>query len=148
MSEISQILSLEESFDGLYGLEVIDFDRPGEELRGRVPVTDRVRQVYGMVHGGVYAAMAEALASFGTYRAVAADGKTGIGISNHTSFMRPITEGTVHAVARPRHRGRATWVWDVEISDDDGHVCALARVTIAVRAGGKAEADAKEAEIS
>jgi uncharacterized protein (TIGR00369 family) len=47
--------------------------------------------------------------------------------------MRAVTGGSVTAVARPRHRGRTTWVWDVEILDDDERVCALVRVTIAVR---------------
>jgi uncharacterized protein (TIGR00369 family) len=56
-----------------------------------------------------------------------------VGQSNATTFLRPISAGHVNAVARPRHRGRTTWVWDVEISDDDERVCALVRMTIAVR---------------
>jgi uncharacterized protein (TIGR00369 family) len=47
--------------------------------------------------------------------------------------MRPITEGHVNAVARTRHRGRTTWVWDVEITDDAERLCALVRMTVAVR---------------
>ena len=57
----------------------------------------------------------------------------GRAISNQTSFLRPITEGTIHAEARRRHRGRTTWVWEVEITDDHGRLCALVRMTIAVR---------------
>ena len=56
-----------------------------------------------------------------------------VGQSNHTSFLRPMSEGTIHAVARRRHRGRTTWIWDVEMTDDEGRLCALSRVTIAVR---------------
>jgi uncharacterized protein (TIGR00369 family) len=56
-----------------------------------------------------------------------------MGQSNDATFLRPVSEGHLNAVARPRHRGRTTWVWDVEISDDDERVCALARITIAVR---------------
>jgi 1,4-dihydroxy-2-naphthoyl-CoA hydrolase len=83
----------------------------------------------------VYAAMAESLASIGTAFAIA-PGHTVVGMSNSTSFLRPITSGHVHALARPRHRGRTTWLWDVEISDDDGRLCALTRMTIAVRPSG------------
>jgi uncharacterized protein (TIGR00369 family) len=54
-------------------------------------------------------------------------------MSNQTSFLRPITAGTIHAEARCRHRGRTTWVWDVDFTDDEGRLCALSRVTIAVR---------------
>jgi uncharacterized protein (TIGR00369 family) len=87
----------------------------------------------GLVHGGVYASMAESLASLATAMAVASEGKMAMGLSNATSFMRPITEGTVHATARRIHRGRTTWIWDVSITDDDGRLCAVTRMTIAVR---------------
>jgi uncharacterized protein (TIGR00369 family) len=56
-----------------------------------------------------------------------------MGLSNQTSFLRPVTQGAINAVARVRHRGRTTWVWEVELTDDDGRLCALTRVTIAVR---------------
>jgi uncharacterized protein (TIGR00369 family) len=56
-----------------------------------------------------------------------------MGQSNSATFLRPITEGHVNAVARARHRGRATWIWDVEMSDDQGRICALVRMTVAVR---------------
>jgi uncharacterized protein (TIGR00369 family) len=54
-------------------------------------------------------------------------------MSNHSTFLRPIGQGTIHAVARRRHRGRTTWVWDVELTDDEERLCAVSRVTIAVR---------------
>ncbi|HEY8584774.1 MAG TPA: hotdog fold thioesterase, partial [Capillimicrobium sp.] len=76
---------------------------------------------------------AESLASMATAVAVAPEGKTAQGLSNATSFLRPILEGTVHATALRRHRGRTTWIWDVEISDDQGRLCAITRMTIAVR---------------
>ena len=63
-----------------------------------------------------------------------AGGQSAQGLSNQTSFLRPILDGTIHAVARRRHRGRTTWVWEVEITDDEGRLCALVRMTIAVRA--------------
>ena len=56
-----------------------------------------------------------------------------MGLSNLTSFLRPITAGRIHAEARAQHRGRTTWVWDVQITDDAGRLCAMTRMTIAVR---------------
>ncbi|MGI8595012.1 MAG: PaaI family thioesterase [Solirubrobacteraceae bacterium] len=118
-------------FDELYGLEVSEL---GDGVaRGNVVVRDELKQPAGLVHGGVYAAMAEALASVGTYVAVHEDGNTAMGMSNNTTFLRPVTQGTVHAVARARHRGRTTWVWDVELTDDHDRQIAVSRVTIAVR---------------
>jgi 1,4-dihydroxy-2-naphthoyl-CoA hydrolase len=114
-------------FDAHYGLDLLD--ATGEEVRARCPVADHVLQPVGLVHGGVYAAMAESMASIGTV--VATEGPAA-GMSNHTSFLRPVTEGTIHAVARARHRGRSTYVWEVDFTDDAGRLCAVSRVTIAV----------------
>jgi len=85
------------------------------------------------VHGGVFASMAESMTSAATWAAVHEQGKTAMGQSNQTSFLRPIVAGTVHATGRCRHRGRTTWVWEVEITDDGGRLCALVRMTVAVR---------------
>jgi 1,4-dihydroxy-2-naphthoyl-CoA hydrolase len=118
-------------FDGLYGLQVSSIS--DVEVRGSVAVRDEVKQPAGLVHGGVYASMAEAMASMATYVAVAGEGQTAMGLSNSTSFLRPVTEGTVHATARRLHRGRTTWVWDVSFTDDEDRLCAVTRMTIAVR---------------
>lgn len=96
-------------------------------------VGDHVKQPMGLVHGGVYAAFAETLASRATFEAVAGDGNVAVGLSNHTSFLRPVLEGHVHADAVCKHRGRTTWIWEVEFTDDAGRLCALTRVTMAVR---------------
>src|ERR1700760_1121410 len=101
----------ERGFDGLYGLVTTEI---GDGIMaGEVPVRAELKQPAGLVHGGVYAAIAESLASMGTWKAVEADGKVAMGLSNLTSFLRPITTGTVHARAEALHRGRTTWVWEV-----------------------------------
>ncbi|HEX2110256.1 MAG TPA: PaaI family thioesterase, partial [Gaiellaceae bacterium] len=68
-----------------------------------------------------------------TFRAVHKDAKIAVGQSNHTMFLRPVVAGHVTAEARVRHRGRTTWVWDVDLTDADGRLCAVGRVTVAVR---------------
>lgn len=119
-------------FDRLYGLELLDVDE--ERVLAQVQVRDEIKQPAGLVHGGVYAAIAESMASLATALAVLPSGETAMGLSNSTSFLRPVTEGVVHAEAIRLHRGRTTWVWDVRFSDDAGRTCALTRMTIAVRA--------------
>jgi len=118
-------------FDQHYGLEILEMS--DEEVRARVVVEDHHKQPAGLVHGGVFASMAESVASIATYLAVRDEGKTAQGLANQTSFVRPILGGTVHAVARRRHRGRTTWLWEVDITDDQGRLCALVRMTVAVR---------------
>lgn len=120
-----------EGFDALYGLEVTELS--DGRASGRVAVRDELKQPYGLVHGGVYASIAESLTSIGTALAVAPEGRFAVGLSNQTSFLRPITEGTIKALATCKHQGRTTWVWEVEITDDAGRLCVLTRMTIAVR---------------
>jgi uncharacterized protein (TIGR00369 family) len=130
-SELQPIVPLERTFDALYGLEMLELS--ADVARARVEVKEHHMQPMGLVHGGVFASIAESLSSAATAVAVVPDGNSAQGLSNQTSFLRPILSGTIHAVARPRHRGRTTWVWEVEISDDQDRLCALVRMTIAVR---------------
>ena len=95
-----------------------------DEISARLPVDDSLKQPLGLVHGGVFATIADALATHGT---------PGTAISNQTSFLRPVTQGTIHARARRRHQCRTTAVWEVDIADDAGRLCALVRMTVAVR---------------
>jgi len=118
-------------FDRLYGLEIVSIS--DEEVVARVAVRDEILQPAGLVHGGVFASMAESMTSIATWLAVHETGKSAMGQSNQTSFLRPIVSGTIHATGRRRHRGKTTWVWEVDITDDEGRLCALVRMTVAVR---------------
>ena len=123
---------IEEAFDATIGFVVHQSDDIGR-CSGQLPVRPQVCQPFGIIHGGVYAAIAETLASTGTARAVMGRGGIPLGMSNNTSFLRPIGEGTVHGTAVAIHQGRMSWVWDVEMRDDQDRLCATSRVTIAVR---------------
>ena len=113
------------------GIEWLSLDPDGASAR--IAIESRHLQPFGIVHGGVFASLAESLTSAATYQAVREDGMVAMGQANDTAFLRPISAGYATASSKPRHRGRTTWVWDVEIADDEGRVCALSRVTIAVR---------------
>jgi uncharacterized protein (TIGR00369 family) len=126
-----QLNELMVGFDRLYGLELVSLS--DGDVRARVQLRDELKQPMGLLHGGVYASIAESLASLATALGVLERGEVAMGLSNSTSFLRPVTEGAVHAHATRQHKGRTTWVWDVRFSDDAGHLCALTRMTIAVR---------------
>jgi 1,4-dihydroxy-2-naphthoyl-CoA hydrolase len=129
--EFEPVVPLDRTFDALYGLEILTSSP--EEVTAQVVVRDELKQPMGLVHGGVFASIAESIASLGTAWAVVGDGMMAQGLSNQTSFLRPILEGTIHARAVRRHKGRTTWVWEVDITDDQDRLCALVRMTIAVR---------------
>ena len=117
--------------DALLGLEITEIS--DGLVRAELPIRAELLQPRGLVHGGVYAAIAETIASTGTYVGVGDEEAMVMGLSNLTSFLRPMTEGTIHAGARARHRGRTTWLWEVDLLDDAERLCATSRVTIAVR---------------
>ena len=120
-----------DGFSELIGIEHLD--APEGEARARVEVGDHLRQPYGIVHGGVYASLAETITSRGTWLVVRDEGMVAMGQSNQTAFLRAIADGHIHAHAVARHRGRTSWVWDVDVTDDKGRTCAIVRMTIAVR---------------
>ena len=126
-----QALATHSAFDDYYGLRVDRCDQDG--IAGTLEVRPHHLQPTRVVHGGVYASIAEALASFGTNFHVLRHGNVALGMHNATSFLRPCGGGTLHGRAEPLHRGRTTWVWDIRIADDDGRLCASGRVTLAVR---------------
>lgn len=118
-------------FDELIGAEWDELS--AERATATLAVAERHKQPLGIVHGGVYCALAESLASLATAAEVIPEGNMALGMSNNASFLRPITDGTIHVEARRLHGGRTTWIWDVECRDDEGRLCATNRVTIAVR---------------
>ena len=90
------------------------------------------RQPYGLVHGGVYAGIVESLASVGAAINVMRDGKSAVGLDNHTCFIRACREGSLHATATPVTRGSRSQVWDVTITDDLDRLLATGRVRLMV----------------
>jgi uncharacterized protein (TIGR00369 family) len=118
-------------FARLVGIEWLDED-PGH-ARARVEVRDELLQPWGILDGGVMSTLIEDLCSRATARAVIGEGYAAMGQSSSVSFIRPVTEGHIEALARVRHRGRTTWVWNAEVRDAEERLCATALMTIAVR---------------
>jgi 1,4-dihydroxy-2-naphthoyl-CoA hydrolase len=122
---------LRSHFDELVGTEWLDDDP--EHARVRIELRDELRQPVGLLHGGVLSTLVESICSRATALAVLDQGMAAMGQSISVSFIRPVTEGGAEVIARARHRGRTTWVWDAEVRDDQDRLCALAQMTIAVR---------------
>ena len=101
----------------------------GERVVLTCPVTPDLHQPFGLVHGGVYATLAETAASVAGASWFGDRGKV-VGVSNHTDFLRAVREGGLRAVATPLSRGRTTQLWQVEISDDRGRLVAHGKVRL------------------
>jgi uncharacterized protein (TIGR00369 family) len=112
-----------------------------------VEVHDGLKQPMGIVHGGIYCAIAETLASMGAAREVGLTAEPAtesasdrldtvvMGQQNNTTFLRPVTGGHIRAVANCRHKGRTTQVWQIDMFDEKDRLCSVAQVTMAVRPG-------------
>lgn len=122
------VVPFEQSFDGRYGLEYVS------PTHARLTVTDKVLGADGTVSSGVYAAMAETIASAGTAVEVLPNGFVAFGLNNSTHVVGAVRAGVLEAVATCRVRGEGEWLWDVEIGPENAPVSAVATVTIAVRA--------------
>ena len=108
------------------GIEVVT--RPTARARAGIPVTDRiVKQPYGLVHGGALLTLAETLTSYGTWVGVRTTGCSRWARRSTPACCARSAEGHVNGTARARRKGRTAWVWEVEITDDDGRLCALVR---------------------
>jgi len=105
----------------------------GEDfLRGTMPVDQRTKQPYGLLHGGSSAMLAETLASVGANMCVEKDGQQAVGLELNCNHVRAVREGVVTGTARPVHVGRKTQVWDIRIEDEQGKLCCVSRLTLAV----------------
>lgn len=123
-------------FNRALGLE---FTRAtADEVTAELTVAPHLLQPYGLVHGGVYSAMIETLASTGAAINAMAAGMSVVGLENTTSFLRAVRSGKLHAVAKPLLKGRRSHVWEVKVTDDAGKLCATGRVRLICLEAGAA----------
>jgi uncharacterized protein (TIGR00369 family) len=116
-------------FDNELGLEYLEFSPDG--LRARLQIHDKLLQMAGIVHGGVYCAVIESVASVsGAIWLAQHGGGTVVGVNNNTDFLRAISSGTVTAESTPIHRGRRQQLWLVTITDDNDRVVARGQVRL------------------
>lgn len=101
-----------------------------DEVRCEWTVGPQHRQAYGIVHGGVHCGVIETIASIGAHLVARERGQRTVGLENHTSFVRAVSDGRLHAVARPVTRGRTTQVWEAEILDAGDRLVARGTVRL------------------
>lgn len=116
--------------DKLLGFEITEAS--GDGVSGLLDVTPNHHQPFGIVHGGVYCALAESAASVSGFCWLHEQGIGGVavGVNNSTDFLRSISEGVVHVTTAPIHRGRRQQLWEVNMHDDAGRLVAQSRVRL------------------
>ncbi|WP_052101517.1 hotdog fold thioesterase [Novilysobacter arseniciresistens] len=104
-------------------------------VRGTMPVDERTRQPYGLLHGGASVLLAETLGSSAGNLCVP-EGKLCVGLEINANHVRGVRGGTVTGTARPLHIGGRTQVWEIRIEDDAGRLACISRLTLAVVSAG------------
>ena len=118
----------------------IEITEVGDDyLVGRVPVDERTRQPYGLLHGGVSVVLAETLGSCAANFACP-PGYQAVGLEINANHLKGVTSGWVTGTTRPVHLGRSTQVWQIELRNDAQELTCLSRITMAVLAAKMADA--------
>ena len=101
-------------------------------LEAELEISEQHHQIYGVVHGGVYASIAESLCSIGAVINVMGKQQNAVGLENTTTFLRAVRSGTLKCVAVPLARGRRTHVWETQIYDEQNHLAASGQVRLMI----------------
>jgi uncharacterized protein (TIGR00369 family) len=111
---------------GLEFLEVGD-----DFIRARVPVDERTRQPYGILHGGVSVVLAETIGSCGAHYSCPLDHRA-VGLDINANHLKSAASGWVTGTARPVHIGKSTQVWQIDMHNDAGELTCVSRITMAI----------------
>ena len=112
------------------GIEMLELS--GERVVATMPVDERTRQPFGILHGGASIALAETVASFGATASIDRERYIAVGQEINGNHLRPKMHGLVRATGVPVHVGRSTQVWSIEIRDEEGRLVCISRCTMAI----------------
>jgi uncharacterized protein (TIGR00369 family) len=131
---VAQLRELPSPFTELLGLRIDRLDL--DEVTASLTIDpERHLHPWGAVHGGVYCALIETVATLGAQLSAIPAGKLASGIENHTSFLRQVRDGQLRAQATAINRGRQLHLWSVTISDDRDRPVAHGLVRLALLDG-------------
>ncbi|MBO9620802.1 MAG: hotdog fold thioesterase [Niabella sp.] len=101
-------------------------------LTATMPVTQRVKQPYGILHGGASVVLAETVGSYASALVIDPEVSMAVGLEVNANHLKPVTSGTVKAVCSPLHLGRKTHVWDIRIYNEQEQLTCISRLTVAI----------------
>jgi len=108
----------------------IEFTEIGDDyIIARMPVIEKTKQPYGILHGGASCVLAESLGSTAAALSMDSEKKYPVGIEINANHLSSPTEGFVYAKAMPVHIGGSTSVWNIDITDDAGKRVCYSRFT-------------------
>ncbi|ANH82027.1 esterase [Niabella ginsenosidivorans] len=113
-------------------LDIRFTDVTEDSLTATLPVTKKVLQPYGILHGGASVVLAETVGSYASALVIDPDQFMAVGLEINANHLKPVLSGIVKAVCRPLHLGRKTHVWDIRIFNDQDQLTCISRLTVAI----------------
>ncbi len=118
---------------GLVSLLGFEMTEVGPDfLKGTLPVDERTRQPFGILHGGASCVLSESLGSIAAWMCIDPDTKMAVGLEINANHIRSMREGIVTGTCRPLHKGRRTHVWQTDIHNQDKKLVCTSRLTVAI----------------
>ncbi|TAL34477.1 MAG: hotdog fold thioesterase [Spirochaetes bacterium] len=112
------------------GIEYIEI---GEDfIKAKMPVDNRTRQPYGILHGGASLAFAETLGSVAARLSIDNSKKRCVGLEINANHVRSVSEGFVYGIAKPLNLGNSIHVWEITITNDEGKLVCVSRMTLSI----------------
>ena len=113
-------------------LDVRIEDYGDDWITASMPVDKRTHQPYGILHGGASVVLAESLGSMASYLCIDSSRFYCVGLEVNANHLKAVKSGRVTAIAKPVHLGRTTHVWDIRLSNEEGTLTCISRLTMAV----------------
>ncbi|MVZ61742.1 hotdog fold thioesterase [Sphingobacterium humi] len=127
-----------EEINGYFALNMTGFldikatEIHADSLVAEMPITDKVKQPFGILHGGASVVLAESVGSIASGLIVDMDKYAAVGLDINANHIRPVTKGKVFATCKPLHIGKTTHVWDIRITDEREKLVCISRLTMAI----------------
>lgn len=123
-------MELENTLIDLLGIEIVELSE--ERAVATMPVDSRTHQPFGLLHGGASVALAETIASIGTFNLIDKETEICVGLEINANHLKGKKDGLVTAIGTPLHRGKTTMVWDIKIVDENDALICISRCTMAI----------------
>ncbi|UAL46728.1 hotdog fold thioesterase [Sutcliffiella horikoshii] len=123
-------MELENTLIDLLGIEIVELSE--ERAVATMPVDRRTHQPFGLLHGGASVALAETIASIGTFNLIDKETEICVGLEINANHLKGKKDGVVTAIGTPLHRGKTTMVWDIKIVDENEALICISRCTMAI----------------
>lgn len=128
LEEINRLFSM--NMTGFLDIRAVEIT--ADSLVVEMPINEKVKQPYGLLHGGASVVLAESAGSIASHMVIDPEVWAGVGLEVNANHIRPVTKGVVRGTCRALHIGKTTHVWDIQIHNERNQLVCISRLTTAI----------------